>query len=139
MSMRSLHALVLTACVGMLANGKAVAQEQQGIITGRITDATTREPIPAAQVSVVGTTTGAGTNSEGQYTIRGVRPGSVELRVLRVGFSEQKQTVTVAAGQTVTADFALSPVPISLAPVVTTATGEQRRIELGNSIGAVDV
>jgi TonB-linked SusC/RagA family outer membrane protein len=138
MSMWSLHALVLTACVGMLANGTAVAQEQQGSITGRITDAATGEPVPAAQVSVVGTTIGAGTNSGGQYTIRGVRPGSVELRVLRVGFSERKQTVSVAAGQTVTADFTLTPVPISLAPVVTTATGEQRRIELGNSIGGVD-
>lgn len=83
MSMRGLHALVLTACVGMLANGRAVAQEQQGSITGRITDAATREPIPAAQVNVVGTTAGGEMKrvafSEGDIeaqTIRRYRPGS---------------------------------------------------------------
>jgi TonB-linked SusC/RagA family outer membrane protein len=132
------RAVVLTAYFGMLASGIAGAQEQQGSITGRVTDASTQEPIAAAQVTVLGTTTGASTNSEGQYTIRAVRPGSVELRVLRVGFSERKQTVTVVAGQTVTADFAMTAVPIALAPVVTTATGEQRRVELGNSIGNID-
>lgn len=132
------RAVVLTASFGVLAGGVAGAQEQQASITGRVTDATTREPIAAAQVTVVGTTTGTGTNSEGQYTIRGVRAGPVEVRVLRVGFSEQKQTVTVVAGQTVTADFAMTPVPISLSPIVTTATGEQRRIELGNAIAQVD-
>jgi TonB-linked SusC/RagA family outer membrane protein len=131
------HAVVLATSFGVLACSVVRAQEQ-GSITGRVTDATTNEPVAAAQVTIVGTTTGAGTNSEGEYTIRGVRPGSVELRVLRVGFSEQKRNVTVTAGQAVTADFAMTPVPISLAPVVTTATGEQRRIELGNSIGGVD-
>jgi TonB-linked SusC/RagA family outer membrane protein len=132
------QAVVLTASFGVLASGIAGAQEQQASITGRVTDASTREPIAAAQVAVVGTTTGASTNSEGQYTIRGVRPGVVELRVLRVGYSERKQSVTVAAGQAATADFAIAAVPIALAPVVTTATGEQRRVELGNSIGNVD-
>ncbi len=139
MGTRSLiRAVVLTASLGMLASGVAGAQEQQATITGQVTDATTREPIASAQVSVVGRAIGASTNSEGRYTIRGVRPGAVELRVLRVGYAERKQSVTVAAGQATTADFAMTVAPISLAPVVTTATGEQRRVELGNSIGNVD-
>jgi TonB-linked SusC/RagA family outer membrane protein len=122
----------------MLASDGARAQEQQGMITGQVSDASTREPIASAQVAVVGTAIGASTNIEGRYTIRGVRPGNVELRVLRVGYGEQKQTVTVSAGQATTADFAMTAVPISLAPVVTTATGEQRRVELGNAIGNID-
>src|SRR5688572_13373001 len=132
------RAVLLTASLGVLASGLAGAQEQQATITGRVTDASSGEPIPAAQVSVVGTTTGASTNSEGRYAIRNARPGTVELRVLRVGYSEQKQTVTVTAGQSVTADFAMTAVPISLTPIVTTATGEQRRIEVGNAIAQVD-
>jgi TonB-linked SusC/RagA family outer membrane protein len=132
-----LRAVVTTAVFSMLASDGARAQEQ-GTITGQVSDASTREPIAAAQVAVVGTAIGASTNSEGRYTIRGVRAGNVELRVLRVGYGEQKQTVTVSAGQATTADFAMTAVPISLAPVVTTATGEQRRVELGNSIGNID-
>jgi TonB-dependent SusC/RagA subfamily outer membrane receptor len=139
MSTRSVfRAVLLTASLGTLASGLAGAQEQQATITGRVTDASTTEPIASAQVSVVGTAMGASTNSEGRYTLRGVRPGVVEVRVLRVGYAERKQSVTVAAGQTSTADFAMAAVPIALAPVVTTATGEQRRVEVGNAIANVD-
>ncbi|MGQ0712879.1 MAG: SusC/RagA family TonB-linked outer membrane protein [Gemmatimonadaceae bacterium] len=132
---RGRRAVVLAACVGTFATG---VQAQQATLTGRVTDATTREPIAGAQVVIVGTAIGVGTNSEGQYTVRNVRPGSVDVRVLRVGYAEQKQSVTVAAGQTTTADFAMTPAPVALAPIVTTATGEQRRVELGNAVAQVD-
>ena len=139
MSARSvLRAVILTASLGLLVTADAGAHEPQASITGRVTDRATGEAIAAAQVSIVGTAIGASTNSEGRYTIRSVRPGTVELRVLRVGYAEQKQTVTVSAGQAATADFAIGAVAISLAPVVTTATGEQRRVEVGNAIAYVD-
>ena len=131
--------LTLAAFLGTLATASAVAQTpQQGTITGRVTDAATNQPVSAAQVNVVGTTLGAQASQDGQYTIRGVNPGTVELRALRVGFAESKQTVTVTAGQTVTANFAMRAVVTTLAPVVTTATGEQRRVEVGNAIAQVD-
>ena len=129
----------LSAFVGTLVAGTAAAQApQQGTITGRVTDVATGQPVPAAQINVVGTTLGAQAGQDGQYTIRGVNPGTVEVRVLRVGFAEMKQTVTVGAGQTVTANFQMRGVVTTLAPVVTTATGEQRRVEVGNAIAQVD-
>ena len=136
-SRRVLHALALAIFVGGLGPATAAGQAT-GSITGRVVDAGNGQPIPAAQVNVVGTALGSQTNGEGQYTIRGVRPGEVQLRVLRVGFSEANQTVTVTAGQTVTADFNMNAVSIALTPVVTTATGEQRRVEVGNAIAQVD-
>ena len=60
------------------------------------------------------------------------------MRVLRVGFAEVKQSVTVTAGQTATANVQMRAVVTTLAPVVTTATGEQRRVEVGNAIAQVD-
>jgi TonB-linked SusC/RagA family outer membrane protein len=47
--------------------------------------------------------------------------------------------VTVTAGQQATVEFALSAVAVSLAPVVTTATGETRRVEVGNTVAQIDV
>ena len=132
---RARYAGIVAAAFVALASG---AQAQQGTITGRVTDATSSEPIASAQVMLVGTAVGVGTNSEGQYTIRNVRPGTVELRALRVGYAELKQTVTVAPSQTVTVDFSMSPAPVALAPIVTTATGEQRRVELGNAVAQID-
>ena len=131
--------LARAAFFGTLAARFVAAQTpQSGTITGRVTDAANGQPVAAAQVNVVGTNLGAQANTEGQFTLRGVNAGSVELRVLRVGFAETKQTVTVTAGQTVTANIRMRAVVATLAPVVTTATGEQRRVEVGNAIAQVD-
>src|SRR2546430_9374662 len=99
----------------------------QQTITGRVTEAGSGRVIDQAQVNVVGTNVGALTNAEGRYTLRGIQAGTHQVRVLRVGYSESKQSVSVAAGQAATLDFTLTSVAISLAPVVTTATGETRR------------
>jgi TonB-linked SusC/RagA family outer membrane protein len=131
--------LARAAFFGALASGLAVAQTPQtGSITGRVTDAANNQPIAAAQVLIVGTNVGTQATSDGVYTLRSVNAGTVELRVLRVGYGEVKQNVTVPAGQTVTANIQMRAVAATLAPVVTTATGEQRRVEVGNAIAQVD-
>ncbi len=61
------------------------------------------------------------------------------MRVLRVGYVEQKRPVTVTAGQAATLDIQLDRTLVVLQEVVTTATGEQRRSELGNTVATIDV
>ena len=129
-----LHVVILAAFIA----GHANAQTQQGTLTGRITDATTGQPIGSAQIRIVGSNVTGLANAQGQYTVRGVSAGTVEVRALRVGFAEQRQTVTVAPAQVATLDFKMSPVAVELSPVVTTATGDQRRVEVGNAIAQVD-
>lgn len=119
--------------------GASVVQAQAGSIAVRVVDANTSSPIDQAQVSIIGTNLGGLTNAEGRALIRGVAAGTHQLRVLRVGYAEQKKPVTVAAGQQATVDFSLSAVAVSLAPVVTTATGETRRVEVGNTVAQIDV
>ena len=114
----------------------AVAQD--GTIAGRVTDAASGRPIDQVHLNVVGTRFGAVTNAEGRYVIRGVPSGAVAVRALRVGYAEQKKSVTLGTGPA-TLDFALATVAVSLTPVVTTATGETRRVELGNSIANIPV
>lgn len=138
MRMRSvIHTVVMAACLVSLASTLLAAQ-QLGSITGRVTDAATGQPIVAVQVAVVGTNLGAQTNSDGQYTIRGAAVGALEVRALRVGYGEQRQRTTVSAGQTATANIAMRAVPMTLNPVVTTATGDQRRVEVGNAIAQIN-
>ncbi len=115
----------------------AVAHAQSGSVAVRVTEGGTR-PVDQAQVLVVGTTLGGLTNLEGRFVIRSVPPGNHTVRVLRVGFAEQKKPVTIVAGQQATVEFNLDPVAVSLAPVVTTATGETRRVEVGNAVSAID-
>jgi TonB-linked SusC/RagA family outer membrane protein len=139
MSTRRAPTLLLPASLFFaLATSALGAQTQPSSVTGRVTDATTRQPVVAVHVQVVGTALGAQTNTEGHYTIRGVSPGQVEVRALRVGYAEQRQAVTVTAGQAATLDFDMRPAAVTLSPIVTTATGEQRRVEVGNAIAQVN-
>ena len=138
MSPRSIYSAFALAV--FLGYGAAVARAQtaQGTITGRVTDAASGQPVAAAQINVVGTGIGALTNQEGGYTLRGVNPGNVSVRVLRLGYAETRLAATVTAGSTTTLNLQLRAVTTTLNPVVTTATGQQRRIEVGNAIAQVD-
>jgi hypothetical protein len=70
---------------------------QTGSIAVRVVDAAGSNPIDQAQVSIIGSNLGGLTNSEGRVTIRNVAAGTHQVRVLRVGYAEQKKPVTVAA------------------------------------------
>jgi TonB-linked SusC/RagA family outer membrane protein len=132
-SVRWHSSLVALAVLAM----PAMARAQQATISGRVTTAGTGQPVPYGQVFVVGTTVAATTNSEGQYVLSNVPAGAVEVRVLRVGYQEQKKPITVTAGQHATLDFEMVAVAVQLQDVVTTATGQQRRVELGNSVATL--
>jgi TonB-linked SusC/RagA family outer membrane protein len=126
--------LLRLVAIAAAVSAPALAQAQSGTITGRVTAAAGGAPLVESRVFVVGTNTVASTNAEGRYTMR-VNPGTHDVRVIRVGYSEQKRSVTVVAGGTTTLDFALNASVVKLTEVVTTATGQtQRKIELGNSV-----
>jgi len=124
-----------------LSTSGAVASRTRhaAVIKGHITEKETGQPIQAAQVSaVVGTSRiGAVTDLNGDYTIRGAPSGAVRLSVSRIGFTPATQIINVPADGDVTADFALTRAALRLEEVVTTATGEQARREIGNSVASV--
>src|SRR6185295_14116583 len=98
---------ILVAAVALAVPTVTAHAQATGIITGRVTDRSTQQPIGDAQVLVVGTTRGARTNDAGQYRLIAVPSGSVRIRVIRLGYEAELKTVTVSGNETVTADFAL--------------------------------
>ena len=126
-------ALVLGA---LLASAGQVAA-QQATITGRITDGMTGQSVAEVQVIVVGTNQSALTNADGRYLIRGVAAGAITIRAMRLGYADETRQVSVVSGQTTNADLTMNPVPLALTGMVITATGEQRRVEVGNAISRV--
>ena len=131
--------LRITASVAallMLVTGTAMAQV--GSIAGRITSVVTKGPLPESRVFLVGTGLIASSGPDGRYTLHNVPNGTYVVRVIHVGYLEQKQTVSVIGGGSASADFAMAVAPTALQEVVTTATGDQRRVEIGNSISTVD-
>lgn len=128
----------LSRAVALTFVAASSLQAQRGTIRGRVTEEGSDRPIPHTQVGIVGSTAGAETDGDGRYQINGVTPGQVSVRVVRIGFAGQTKSVTVTAGQTATVDFQLASVAMKLNPIVTTATGQQRRIEVGNAIAQVN-
>lgn len=127
-----------TVALAALMLGSVTAAAQAARISGRITDAGSGMPVSAARVFVAGTAAATQSGDDGRYTLRGVSTGTIEVTVTRLGYEAKKTSVAVS-GEVTTLDIALSQVTYSLAEVVTTVTGQQRKVELGNTISTISV
>lgn len=124
----------LLASLGATALGA-----QTGSVTGRITGEG-NEPLPGAQVMVVGMGLGTRSSENGQYTIVNVPVGQYRVRAQVIGHRPMEVAVAIAAGQVVTRDFALKQQVLGLDALVVTGTaGAARQREVGNSIAQIDM
>lgn len=94
---------------------------QSSVITGRITDATSHQPIPGVSVRKQGTTVIVSTNADGQFKIE-ARPADV-LQFDYIGYLTQKVTV----GNQQTLSISLSPSDSQLNEVVVTGYGSTQK------------
>ncbi len=118
--------VALTLCV------VPAAAHAQATVTGKVT--ALGQPLVDARVLVRGTNLTSVTNSLGQYTIHNIPAGAQTLEVLRVGYRAQTAAATLTGTETKTIDFAMETAVVLLPDVVTTATGQQRRVEIGNAV-----
>lgn len=95
------------------------AQTGVGKLSGKIVDAATREPLIGANVILVGTSTGAATDVDGNYFILNITPGTYELKVTYVGYAPKTlENIRVVAGITydlnieLTTDFTLDEIVV---------------------------
>ena len=140
MSVRVMFAAFLLALGSILCHSPAAAQVT-GTITGRVTAAGTDAPIAGAQIEVVGTSMGSLSNDRGVFLILNVPVGARDLRVVRLGYSDATQTVTVAAGQSVSVNFSMSQTAIQMGEIIVTGTGqptERRRLSADVAVVAAD-
>ena len=108
-----------------------------GTIRGRITDQSSGLPVPGAQVIIAGTRLGASADNDGRYVIAQVPAGAQTLTVRLLGYAPKTATVTVTEDGEVTADFTIERSASQLSEVVVTATGDQRRVEIGNAVATL--
>jgi hypothetical protein len=91
----------LGAAIALLvafAPGALSAQQAQGTIRGKVTNAAAGAPLGNAQVFVAGTQLGALTNADGSYSIAAVPPGTQVVRVRLIGYQPTEKSVSVTAG-----------------------------------------
>ncbi|MFQ5538709.1 MAG: SusC/RagA family TonB-linked outer membrane protein, partial [Gemmatimonadota bacterium] len=137
MNLRSLFlrgglTLALAACLPGLSSA-----QERGTITGTVTDVASGQPLSGAQIVIEGTNYGGLSNQSGRYLIPNVPAGEHRVRAILIGYGPEVQDVMVTAGETSVADFRLALSAISLDQLVVTATGVQRKRELGNAVGTI--
>lgn len=93
-----------------------------GTITGRVYETTTREPLPSANVVVVGTTLGAASNAEGEFTITGIPIGQYSVKASILGYkSVIKTNILVTSMKPAVMMFSLVETLIELDAVTVSA------------------
>ena len=118
-----------------------VAAQTSYTLSGQVLDATNDEPLPGANVQVVGTSFGTATTADGQFSFRArLEPGEYQVRFTFVGYEAVSRSVELGDQQNVTLD----PVRLNVSAarvdevVVTGQAGPTRRKELGNAISSID-
>ena len=92
---------VLCAVGALVALTGAASGAELAIVEGRITSAESGEPLPYANVQLVGTRHGAIGRDDGTFRIEGLAPGAVRLRVTYIGYAARIEEIVLAAGSTV--------------------------------------
>jgi iron complex outermembrane recepter protein len=109
-----------------------------GSITGKVT-LDSGQPIHGATVVLIGWPRTATTLEDGTYTITGVAPGRYNVIAQREHLTTSSSPVTIEAGQTAVADFALSLEALHEEVIVTaSATGQTTTFESFNSVTSLD-
>ncbi|MFP8487752.1 SusC/RagA family TonB-linked outer membrane protein [Gracilimonas sp. Q87] len=109
----------------------------QGSISGVVTDATTGETMPGANVVIAELSRGAATNVDGEYTISNVPSGTYTVTASFLGYKKSETTVQVGNSDVVV-DFDLEPDYFGLEDVVVTGVGQgTQTTKLGFSVGKV--
>ncbi len=114
-------------------------QQAAGMVTGSVVDSATKKGIAKATVTIAGTKLSAVTTDAGQFVLRGIDPGKHVINVKLFGYRSASISVEVNGGQETKTRVVLAAIATSLSEVVTTATGQQRRVEVGNDITTIDV
>ena len=123
--------VLLAALLAVLS--PAAAAQVWGEIAGTVTEASTGDPIPGANVLVDGTSFGTAADLDGRFSFR-IPEGTYPLRVSAVGFTLARDTIRVRKGQRVELDVALAVQEGALGEAVV----EAQREGLGAGVSTIE-
>ena len=121
---------ILLLCSSMLM------AQGTGTIRGKVVEEGTGQPLPGANVVIVGTSLGAAADLNGDFTLRFVPVGKNVIRVSYIGYSPTLKEVTVSEGSVMQLEIALSPEAIMGEEVVVTAQARGQQAAINQQISA---
>jgi 16S rRNA G966 N2-methylase RsmD len=114
--------IFLIALLGYVAMMSAVYAGTTGKLRGTITDASSKEPLVSANVVLKGTSLGATSDIDGNYTIINIPPGVYSVSISIIGYRKiQINDVRVDVDLTTNQDASLQQESVELETMVITA------------------
>jgi hypothetical protein len=118
--------------------GFCALHTQTADIYGVVSDSLTKQRIPFANITVVGTARGAASNNIGFYLIPKLPPGTYEVSASVIGFVRVVKTVTLRPGQSIEINFLLPPTAIESKEVLISGTRKSLALERSTSVHVLE-
>lgn len=127
--------LMVLVCLCSAVEGWA----QAGIVTGKVYDVITKQPIPDATVRLKNNRTGTVAQRDGSFTLTGLPQNTEIILVARsIGYDNLERKITLGNDKQ-TLDFALDPSNFNLEDIVVTGLAvETRQKELGTARATIN-
>ncbi len=121
-------------------NSVVIAQQNNGFVEGRVYNSKNNEPVPFANVIIYQTTTGVATDINGEYKIKGVKPGFVKLQVSAVGFETYiSPDIMLTNARAVSIDIPLNETSLQIDEVVVKPSSFRKTEESPVSLRVIGV
>jgi iron complex outermembrane receptor protein len=104
-----------------------LSAQQTGTLTGTVTAAESGTPLEGVRILVEGTVLATTTSPRGTYRLSDVPVGTRVLVARGLRRGEERRSITITAGQTITLDLALKETATTLDEVVSVATREEEQ------------
>lgn len=119
-------------------SGAGKVQEEKGVVNGRVVDSSTNSPISGVSVRVESENLVVLTDSQGRFRLNVLSPGKYVVSFKVIGYRSYFQEIEVKVGSSTNFEVSLHKTDNTLAEVVTTVTGPQRRVEIANDIVTIN-
>ncbi len=121
LTLRPVRWMTAIACIAGASAQAAIAGAQDtrpatGSINGKVLDRSGRA-VAGAELTIPGSPLRVETDDTGEFRLKNVPAGDLQIRVRRLGFKPDTSMISVLAGQTVPLQIALQPLPVVLSPM----------------------
>ncbi len=126
--------LMLLAILGMpdwgIPQNGRVDQKASGVITGRVYDVETMEPLAFADVFLDSVLIGSATRNDGTFIIRYVKPGTYKLIARRIGYQPYEEIIQLQPGKLLSRNIGLKPTVVKAEEVTVTAARREQTAQM---------
>lgn len=107
-------------------------------IRGIVSDSTTGERIPFANLILPGMSRGASTNLQGFYLIANAPQGRYQITASSIGYETRTQTINVYGGLPIVVNFQLPSKPVEFGEVMVTDVAKRELTEIHTSVHVLE-